>query len=152
MAWGVERVIESASERPLNRYEQQRIAAASAVVPTSAALPYRLATDVPDYWIPLLPVQTATGLRLKRGAMIDPNGSPQPVRARGRILNPEPPSPAGLAMPDEEIPREGIRVTRHYQLARWLDGATHLWIGRRKVIGRGEGSSSLRFDTTDSSI
>jgi hypothetical protein len=47
MAWGVERVIES---------EQ-----------TSNTLRYRLATEVPDYWIPLLPVQGPAGLRLRRG-------------------------------------------------------------------------------------
>ena len=47
---------------------------------------------------------------------------------------------------EEEIPREGIRVTRNYQLTRWQDGSTHLWIGRRKVVGSGEGSSGLQFD------
>ena len=149
MAWGVERVIESATERPLNRYEQPRAASAPAAAQATGALTYRLATDVPDYWVPLLPVQSATGLRLKRGAVLKPDGPPQPVRARGRILNPEPPNPTVLAMHDEEIPREGIRVTRHYQLARWLDGATHLWIGCRKVVGRGEGSSALSFDTIE---
>jgi len=50
----------------------------------------------------------------------------------------------------EEIPREGIRVTRHYQFARWHDGTSHLWIGRRKGVGSGEGSSGLRFDTLES--
>ncbi len=149
MAWGVERVIESAIERPLNRYEQQPVAAPTAGPQTTAEVTYRLATDVPDYWIPLLPVQSSTGLRLKRGAMLKPDGPPEPVRARGRILNPEPPNPAALSIYEEEIPREGIRVTRHYQLARWLDGATHLWVGRRKVVGRGEGSSGLRFDTIE---
>jgi len=40
-------------------------------------------------------------------------------------------------------------VTRHYQLARWQDSSTHLWIGRRKKAGTGEGSSGLRFDVPD---
>jgi hypothetical protein len=47
---------------------------------------------------------------------------------------------------EEEVPREGVRVTRVYQYTRWCDGSSHLWIGRRKRIGRGEGSSGLRFD------
>jgi hypothetical protein len=94
-------------------------------------------------------VQGPAGLRLERGAVLKPDGPPEPVRARGRILNPEPPSPAVLALHDEEVPREGIRVTRQYQLARWMDGATHLWVGRRKVVGRGEGSSALKFDTIE---
>jgi len=64
------------------------------------------------------------------------------VHALGRILE----SGHELALHEEEVPREGIRVTRHYETARWIDGSTHLWIGRRKRVGRGEGSSSLRFD------
>jgi hypothetical protein len=50
---------------------------------------------------------------------------------------------------EEEIPREGARVTRSYQYARWLDGQPLLWIGRKKTIGRGEGSSGLRFDLAE---
>jgi len=53
----------------------------------------------------------------------------------------------GLSIFEEEIPREGIRVTRSYQLTRWQDGSTHLWIGRPDVVGSGEGSSGLQFDT-----
>jgi hypothetical protein len=34
-------------------------------------------------------------------------------------------------------------------VTRWQDGSTHLWIGRRKKIGTGEGSSGLRFDALD---
>lgn len=50
---------------------------------------------------------------------------------------------------DEEVPREGARVTRSYQYSRWIDGSTYLWIGRRKRPGRGEGSSGLRFDVVE---
>jgi hypothetical protein len=156
VAWAVERVIESASERPLDRYEQQRTPPAPPP-PSGAALTYRLASAVPDNWVPLLPVMGADGLRLRRGAVLEvaagPAGTPPALaRARGKILNPDPGTATGvaggLAIRDHEIPREGIRVTRGYQLARWLDGSTHLWMGRRKRIGRGEGSSALRFDST----
>jgi phosphoribosylformylglycinamidine (FGAM) synthase-like amidotransferase family enzyme len=41
------------------------------------------------------------------------------------------------------------RVTRSFQYARWVDGSTHVWMGRRKQPGRGEGSSGLRFDTLE---
>jgi hypothetical protein len=105
---------------------------------------YRLATQPPDYWIPLLPVKHADGLRLKRGRILAADGSQQPVAAKGNILVPDPKS--GLELYEEEVPREGARVTRSYQLARWQDGSTHLWIGRRKRVGRGEGSSGLAFD------
>jgi hypothetical protein len=54
-----------------------------------------------------------------------------------------------LRIPDEEIPREGVRVTRAWQLARWTDGSTYLWTSRHKRPGRGEGWSGLRFDVVE---
>ena len=81
MAWAVERVIESPAERPLNRFEayvkQQRRREQETPTPAparSAVLRYRLETDVPDYWVPLLPVRAGTGLRLRRGAVLKPDG------------------------------------------------------------------------------
>lgn len=146
MAWGVERVIESTIEQPLNRFEEQRYEEPPQPDQSNEMLSYRLATEVPDNWVPLLPVQSSSGLRLKRGNVLKADGSQQLVGAKGHILNPEEASGNGLAIFEEEIPREGIRVTRTYQLARWQDGSTHLWIGRRKTVGRGEGSSGLKFD------
>jgi len=148
MAWGVERVIESASETQLNRFEEQRVAPTP---PQSASgkLKYRLATEVPSYWVPLVPVKSGTGLRLQRGKILKVEGTPELVEAHGRILNPDT-NQNGLGIFEEELPREGIRVTRSYQLTRWLDGSTHLWMGRRKRVGSGEGSSGLRFDRLES--
>ncbi|PWT72898.1 MAG: hypothetical protein C5B46_06165 [Proteobacteria bacterium] len=144
LAWAVEKTIESAIERPLNRYEQQKFLPAPSAVP-SAVLNYQLATAVPDYWVPLLPVRTADGLRLQRGKVLKIDGQLEAVGAKGRVLTPDQP----LRIFEEEIPREGVRVTRSWQLARWHDGSTHLWIGRQKEIGRGEGSSGLRFDSVE---
>ena len=149
MAWGVERVTESAIERPLNRFESQQASTPAQAGQSNGSLVYRLATEPPDYWVPLLPAQSSAGLRLKRGKVLRIDGAFELVGAGGKILNPDPPGPDGLAICEEEIPREGSRVTRSYQLARWQDGSTHLWLGRRKVVGRGEGSSGLRFDTID---
>jgi hypothetical protein len=152
MAWGVERLVESSLEQPINRYE----AAArqdSTGQPLKSADPipvYRLASLVPEHWTPLLPVQTdaTTGaVRLIRGAVLRSDGTQLVVRPQGRILNPD--GKPSLNIYEEEVPREGARVTRSYQLARWLDGSTHLWMGRRKQAGRGEGSSGLRFDTAE---
>jgi hypothetical protein len=78
------------------------------------------------------------------------DGNREFVEAEGRILSPSAKDQQGLSIFEEEIPREGIRVTRSYQLTRWHDGSTHLWIGRRKRVGSGEGSSGLRFDTLES--
>jgi hypothetical protein len=76
--------------------------------------------------------------------MRTPDGSSRVRRAASSLLNAAP----RLAIYDEEIPRAGIRVTRHVERARWLNGRTLAWIGLRKGSGRGEGSSALRFDDT----
>src|SRR5207245_5599980 len=111
-------------------------------------LRYRLSTEVPYYWIPLMPVGVGQGLRLQRGVVLKTDGSWEKVPALGRILE----SGHELSLFEEEVPREGVRVTRSYQFTRWQDGSTHLWIGRRKEVGRGEGSSGLRFDTLDTTM
>jgi hypothetical protein len=142
MAWAIERTIESASGRQLDRHETW--AANQPAAPASAGNQYRLGSTVPDYWIPFLPVQSGQTVQLRRGAMptTQPRAGTQPL---GRILVPG----GDLLLRDEEVPREGARVTRSYQYARWTDGSTHLWIGRRKQPGRGEGSSGLRFDVVE---
>jgi hypothetical protein len=152
VAWAVERLVESPADRPLNRFEsyleqKRRREQISPTQPApSAETPrYRLATEIPDYWVPLLPVKTEQGLRLRRGAVLNTDGPPEPVQSMGRILE----SGQELSMFEEEIPREGIRVTRGYQFARWIDGSSHLWLGRRKGVGRGEGSSGARFDSLE---
>jgi len=156
MAWAVERLVESPISYPMNRFEgfqerRERAAgsASSGQPAPTTTLVYRLGTDVPDYWIPLLPVQDGSAIRLRRGSL--PRTESQTVddtlEPQGIILEPG----QELLLQDEEVPREGARVTRSYQYARWIDGSTHLWIGRRKQPGRGEGSSGLRFDVADAS-
>jgi hypothetical protein len=147
MAWAVEHIVESAIEQPLNRLEQQQYPAPAPVAQADAdKVFYKLATRVPDNWIPLLPVRSTAGLRLQRGRMLEIEGIPKLTESHGRILNPDGVQQGPLQIFEEEVPREGLRVTRHYQLARWQDGSTHLWIGRKKQIGKGEGSSGLQFD------
>lgn len=152
LVWAVERLVESPVERPLNRFEaylEEKRRREPGSPPqsrtTRETLRYRLATEVPDYWVPLLPVLTQQGLRLKRGAVLKMDGSREPVHALGRILE----SGHELSLFEEEVPREGIRVARSYQFTRWIDGSSHLWVGRRKGVGRGEGSSGLQFDSLD---
>lgn len=152
LAWAVERVIESPADRPLNRFEayleqkrrhEQEVPQQPATTPK--ILRYRLATETPEYWVPLLPVRTEQGLRLQRGAVLKTDGLPEPVHALGRILE----SGHELSLFEEEVPREGVRVTRSVQFTRWIDGSSHFWVGRRKRVGGGEGSSGLQFDSLD---
>ena len=152
VAWAVERIVESAAGRPLDRHEAYQETLAEQPPPPSAEadgapLIYRLGTTVPNYWIPLLPVKEGNALRLKRGVLpAFGDGGIQGVQGpKGRLLEPD----RELLLFEEEVPREGARVTRTYQYARWIDGSTHLWIGRRKSPGRGEGSSGLEFDVVE---
>ncbi len=47
---------------------------------------------------------------------------------------------------EEVIPRSGVQVTLAFQMARWYNGATVVWMGRKKGNGEGEGLSNLKFD------
>src|SRR5262245_61812829 len=96
LAWGVEQFAEGATGLPLNRSEddlaRQRASAATAPAPSNdGALVWRLATAVPGYWIPLVPVQIQTGqgaIRFRRGAMLRQDGSARLQTAMSQILNP----------------------------------------------------------------
>jgi hypothetical protein len=153
VAWAIERSLESPVEQPVPRTDTTPPADSAAdtggAAPGDALPRYLLSTTVPNHWIPLLPVQLREEgkvvSRLRRGAVLQPDGSQEIHKAQGRILNKDP----HLLMFDEEVPREGVHVARHYQLARWIDGSTWAWMALRKTVGRGEGSSGLRFDSVN---
>jgi hypothetical protein len=151
LGWAVERVVESAVGGRLDRVEAYRATGreGSGSTTGSGALHYRLATTVPNYWLPLVPVRIAPDrpdVRLRRGrVLLDRGGEPTTPPALGRVLDPGQP----LEVYEEEVPRAGARVTRAYQYARWSDGTSHVWVGRRKQPGRGEGWSGLRFDVVE---
>jgi hypothetical protein len=153
LAWAIERTVESPIEQPAQRY-----LGVDAVPPSddllNGALPrYLLSTTVPPNWIPLLPVQVPNPLqppntlgqilsRLKRGAVLQPDGKRKVHTSLGEVLG-----SIGIGLfYDEEVPREGARVTRRRRLARWTDGSTWLWTSFKNEVGRGEGSSQLKFD------
>ena len=146
IAWAVEHVVQGAIE---NRVEPGAVPdAPQTALPTPSALPrYRLATDVPVNWTPLLPqrVIDPPSLRLVRAAMLAPDGTNVIRQSKGELLNAAP----TLRLFNEEVPREGVKVTRQFERTRWIGGSTLLWVGLRKSVGRGEGSSALRFDDTD---
>ena len=128
LAWAIERTVESPIEQPAQRYEAPDAAPVDPPVdPAVADLPrYLLSSQVPPNWIPLLPVQvpnpafpnTAGQIlsRLKRGAVLQPDGSregshAQPARCCESLGN--------QLLYDEEVPREGARITRQRRMARW---------------------------------
>jgi hypothetical protein len=155
MAWAVEVTTESEVGKPWLGHDRALAIHASesppAETPDAAAPPlrYEIQTRVPENWIPLLPVviDPAEGdIALERGAMLRDTPNPTPILPVGRILAPSSLDGQPYRIREEEIPREGLKVSRVICRTRGTDGSTHLWIARRKQIGRGEGSSGLLFD------
>jgi hypothetical protein len=144
VAWAIERSIETPMERPRSYALPQH----SDATPGPVAVPrYLLSSTVPENWIPLLPVQVkdASGgviARLKRGAVLQPDGTQKVHVARSQALA----VGADLLLHDEDVPREGIHVILSRRAARGIDGSILVWKAFGKQVGRGEGSSGLRFD------
>ena len=75
LAWAVERLIESPAERPLNRFETyperngSAHSEAAAMLRRRSSCCYHLSTEIPDYWIPLMPVRKPrAAAEARRGA------------------------------------------------------------------------------------
>lgn len=149
LAWGIERSIESPIGAALS-LSNPAPPASPPPPPSAGTTPpprYTLSTVTPSNWVPLMPVQVdATGaVQLKRAISLQPDGSNKVHPARSQVLQAASP----MAIYDEEIPREGVRVTRQRRMARWTDGSTWVWTAYRNDVGRGEGSAGLRFDQVD---
>ena len=152
MAWAIEGTTESRMGEPRSGGERDAAADAATAPTTPPAdvdpnvpLKYQIESKVPINWIPLVAVPDPTrppAIQLQKARVLRP-GTPNPVAVRplGRILKPEP-----YLIPEEELPRSGIRVERVIFRSRWLDGSAHLWVARRRSGGAGETQSGLRFD------
>jgi hypothetical protein len=152
MAWAVERKVEGPSGLPLDRHQalqeqnqrreqEQEAQDPGSTSPSTGQLEYQLASEVPDQWFPLFPVKVGQrSIALRVG---DVPARPASAKPLSRTLGEVRP---GQLIPEEEVPRAGTRVTRAWQYARWIDGSTWIWVGRRRGPGGGEGSSGLRFD------
>ncbi len=161
MAWAIERRVPGAMGLPIDRYREASLRAATTRLAdlshVQAELIYRVATSVPEHWLPLVPVPAGStganfGIVLERRAMLRhvDDGSVEPIHPRGVLLRTDPSRPVEMEGPirleDEEVPREGAVLTRTAQFTRWIGGERLHWTGRRKRVGKGEGASGLRFD------
>jgi hypothetical protein len=119
---------------------------------TSSGVPrYRLATTVPENWIPFIPTDASAllgrpGIRLCRAQMLRnvDDEAPDTIRAMSRLL--ELADDPLLWLEEATVPRSGLRVQLTAQRVRWIDGKTYVWLGRKVLTGKGEGCSGLRFD------
>ena len=148
LVWAVERTVLSASGEPWPGQERSDAMPRPVSPPPSSGVRYLIQTDVPKNWIPFVPV-TIDAVRgeiaLERAAMMDATMQPpEAILPIGRILNPP---VAPYRVREEEIPRAGVRVIRAACRTRWIDGSTHLWVGRMRRAPSGEGSSGLLFDS-----
>ncbi len=143
MVWAIEHIVPSQNiggwtqQRNLFRLDEGFKPVADLTDPPK--IRYVLGSTVPKNWIPFIPVQIekTAEIRLQRAKMPD---APAP---RSRIVSEK---PAPYLLEESEVPRAGVIVERTYQRTRWLNGKSYLWLGRRKMAGRGEGWSGLMFD------
>ena len=168
MVWGVEKVVPMASGKGKPGKEAgyelknklQQLLFDSGIPPADpieyqAKIRYQVVNSVPEQWIPFIPVHLDANQReiqLQRASMPrilenDPN-TPKKIEARTTLLreglDESPKLPYFIH--EEEIPRAGIQVHKSFQRTRWYDGRVFTWLGIRKQVGRGEGSSGLAFD------
>ncbi|HEX3475961.1 MAG TPA: hypothetical protein VHT91_13135 [Kofleriaceae bacterium] len=152
MVWAIENTLENAAGEPWPQHERDSALNPIATPPATqnpVPLAYRVESRVPVYWIPLLPVSLdpAGGVvALELAEAIAQDGH-TPIPPRGRILQPTGiPAAQPYQIPEEEVPRNGIKVQRFAARSRWSDGSTRLWQLRRVQPGTGEAQSALRFD------
>jgi hypothetical protein len=142
LAWAVEEVAPDAAGNTAQGYERGRAPTSPPALPI---LRYQLQTDVPPAWFALLP--QASG-----GSLIDfilepiAGGSAQPW---GQVVSSLVVSTAGgsaTGVPEQVVPRSGLRLQRIYCRSRWIDGSTHVWLSRRRILGARGPSSGLVYD------
>ena len=138
LAWAVQhRYTDGRGELVDRRDRWRRVAPGP--VPVGGLPMYGVQTVVPDYWFPLVPESVRTGvIRFRLAELTGPGLDSRP---EGRLIVPN------LWVHEEEVPRDGVTVTRRPVLARWFDGSWHSWVRREKAPGAGESSSGLAFDT-----
>ena len=87
MAWGVERIVESAAEKPLNRFEQEIQTNRSAFpVCRSEQADLQTRDESAGQLGAAVAGKSDEGLRLRRGKVLKVDGPPEFLAAQGNIL------------------------------------------------------------------
>jgi len=165
MVWGIEdyvplphglgRAGNGAAAETLRFFEQLLPPASAPSLSNEAKIRYEVMSAVPENWIPLIPVHIPGDnrkIQLQRASLqrrLEGDPTPgekiKPLTALLREGLDRTPAMAYF-IHEEEVPRAGAQVSQAYQRTRWTDGRVFVWLGVRKQIGRGEGSSGLQFD------
>ncbi|MFI9766220.1 hypothetical protein ACIHJG_05055 [Streptomyces sp. NPDC052415] len=138
LAWAVQPHYTDDRGEPVDRREHWARTAPPESVPGDLPA-YAVQTIVPDFWFPLVPESVKAGqIHFRLATLTGPGLDSRP---EGRLITP------GLWLHEEEVPREGVLLSRRPVLSRWFDGSWHSWVRREKTPGAGESSSGLAFDT-----
>jgi hypothetical protein len=138
LGWASELRVESQAGRSVDRAARAHAALKPPAAPEGDAWRYRLAPQVAEHRLPLVPVRSADRVPLlQRGRLAE-----QARGAAGRILEPG----RQLLLHDDAVPASGARVTRSWQLARTADGGVTLWVGRRNGPAGPRRVPGLTFD------
>ncbi|MFC5412200.1 hypothetical protein ACFPMF_22940 [Larkinella bovis] len=126
-------------------------------VDETARFKYELENTVPENWIPFIPAHIPDqfrAIRLQRASM--PRwfkNEYSAIRPVTRLLREGIDEGDNALEPmfvnEEEVPRAGASVMSSFQRTRWYNGKIINWLGKRKRLGRGEGSSGLQFDSLE---
>lgn len=147
MVWGVESIVPSQSGKGVSGDEMALVKPGPVAttepppgVPASSTPKYILGSTVPANWIPFIPVRmenSTSEIRLQRAKL------PASKSAMGILLTEK---PAPYYVDEKTLDSSGLLVSRTPQLARYINGASCFWIGRKKEAGKGVGWSNLKFD------
>ena len=130
LAWAVERRYEGERGLPVERHETAVLAAPERAVPgRDATLTYRLGTEVPPYWFPLIPTLASDDVSLVLSRQQSAGDRQLPTAGCSQWAEPR---------SRRRGPREGTRLLRDTAMTRWSNGRVFVWSRRRREIGRGE--------------
>lgn len=152
MVWGIETVIPS----PLGHGIQGRQQINPPPAENGDKYLYVERTTTPLNWIPFIPLKNNENrLILRRGKLLTDAG--QTIRPNNSLLRKGLDKNSNIIkdangksivydVEDNEVPREGVKVTKAYQRTRLPNGEILVWLGMQKESGKREGRSNLNYD------
>lgn len=165
LVWGVEQIIPDEMGRGMDgssaaaRVGEYLRTRAQPVTPlaTAAKLEYELSSPTTENWIPFVPRQEPVPPPLTNDSYLALEQGEMLRQVEGLVLKPEDltikPRTSLLKYPEtnyliheRQVPPVGVRIEGNYRRARWFDGTTVTWYGRRRGNGRPGGSSGLAYD------